>query len=178
MFDVKVTQQDLEFAIETVNQKNFGQRGQFDGNRDNQITGILGEAVLYRLLKQDYPDYKNFSLVDLQINRLTVDAKNMKRKVAMKDHYVHNFVGYQKDFKVDILLFSSWNCSGFPGTLQICGWLPKDEFLKHANFYNVGDIRTRDDGTTFTTRAPLFEIENSKLNPIDSLEDLKNINLK
>ena len=56
----------------------------------------------------------------------------MARNVDMRDNYVHNFVGYQKDRPCDILLFNSMNKQ--TKTAQICGWLPKEQFLKKQIF--------------------------------------------
>jgi len=91
----------------------------------------------------------------------------------MRDFYVHNFVGYQKDRDNDVLLFNSINKK--TGKVQICGWLSKEDFLKKASFFDKGSERKRTDGTTFITQAPLYEIENNKLNQINSVEDIKNI---
>jgi thioredoxin-related protein len=91
----------------------------------------------------------------------------------MKYFYDHNFVGYQKDSKNDILLFISINKK--TKVAQICGWLPKETFLQQANFFDKGSVRTRSDGTSFTTMAPLYEIENNKLHKITSVEDLRKL---
>ena len=61
------------------------------------------------------------------------------------------------------------------GNVQICGWLPKEEFLNKASFFEKGSVRERSNGTRFTTGAPLYELENNKLNQINSVEDLKNV---
>ena len=91
----------------------------------------------------------------------------------MQEYYVHNFVGYQKDTDCDVLLFISINKK--TGVAQVCGWLPKQTFLEQANFFDKGSKRTRADGTSFITMAPLYEIENNKLNKITSIEDLQKI---
>ena len=86
---------------------------------------------------------------------------------------VHNFVGYQKEIGSDVLLFININRN--TKTVQICGWLDKKNFLETADFYNKGDTRTRDDKTSFKTKAPLYEIKQEKLNKLNNINDLKNI---
>jgi len=38
---------------------------------------------------------------DFLINGMRVDIKTMTRRVPVRDYFVHNFVGYQKDYDVD-----------------------------------------------------------------------------
>ena len=61
------------------------------------------------------------------------------------------------------------------GNVQICGWLPKKKFLEQAYFFDKGSERKRTDGTSFITQAPLYEIENNKLIPINTVTELKSI---
>ena len=73
----------------------------------------------------------------------------------------------------DVLLFISINKK--TAVVQICGWLEKEKFLNTASFFNQGDKRERDDGTSFILRAPLYEIEQSKLNKLNNVEDINAI---
>jgi len=81
----------------------------------------------------------------------------MGRTVSVKHHYVHNFVGYQKKFQVDYYLFYSFNKA--TKVLSICGIKAKIEFEKKVKFYKMGQLRFRDDGTSFPSKAPLYEIK-------------------
>lgn len=94
----------------------------------------------------------------------------MTRKVPVKDYYVHNFVGYQRNYDVDYYIFASYNTSN--RVLTICGYIEKEDFFKKAIYFPKGSLRTRSDGTSFRTFAPLYEIKQSDLliaNDIDSL---------
>jgi thioredoxin-related protein len=97
----------------------------------------------------------------------------MLRKHDMRDNWVHNFVGYQKEMTSDVLLFVNINRN--TKIVQLCGWLDKKNFLETADFYNKGDLRQRDDGTSFKTHAPLYEIQQQKLNKLNNINDLRNI---
>jgi hypothetical protein len=175
MIHYPLTDNLRSYAWKQVSIKNFGNRSQgFNGTKEKQYTGILGECVVHDLLKRELPTYDQGSVIaDLVINNKKVDVKSMARNVDMKDFYVHNFVGYQKDTDCDVLLFISINKK--TGVAQICGWLPKQTFLQQANFFDKGSVRTRADGTSFTTMAPLYEIENNKLHKITSVEDLRKL---
>lgn len=175
MLNLKLNNRVRNYANQQVSIKNFGARSAgFNGNRTQQYTGIVGECMLHEALDKDLPNYDNGSSIeDLKINGKKVDVKTMARTVDMRDFYVHNFVGYQKDRDNDVFLFISINKT--TGNVQICGWLPKEEFLKKASFFDKGSERKRTDGTSFITKAPLYEIENKQLNQINSVDDIKKI---
>ena len=50
-------------------------------------------------------------------------------------------------------------------------------FKQKAKFYKEGEIRTRSNGTSFKSKADLYEIENKDLLPINNLKDLKRVGL-
>lgn len=172
MFDIKVTNEQYNFAKDLVSNYNFGQRGYGDGNRREQLTGLIGQTVFADLLKTPRPDgstgFDNGT--DFIINNKKVDIKTMSRKVSMKDHYVHNFIGYQRNYDVDYYIFASLNTAA--NILTVCGCIQKDRFRELASFYNKGDLRYRDDGTSFPAKAPLYEILQSDLVQVKTLEEL------
>ena len=96
MFDIKVSQEQLDYANEMVNKYNFGQRGYGDGTKREQLTGIIGQTVFADLIGQERPvGSTGFDGgKDFFINGRRVDIKTMTRKVPVKDFYVHNFVFY------------------------------------------------------------------------------------
>ena len=175
MIQVAIHDDDRRYAVEVLKTTNFGHRSRgFNGNYEKQYTGLIGELTLHRLLGLTRPKYTSGRLdTDILINNKKVDIKSMARNVYMQDHYVHNFVAYQKDMPSDILLFISINKKS--GVVQICGWLEKEKFLNEAIFFDQGDKRERDDGTSFVLRAPLYEIEQNKLNKLNNVKDLNDI---
>ena len=56
----------------------------------------------------------------------------------------------------------------FPVTIG-SGWVTKNELLERADFYEEGTVRTRTNQTTFILKAPTYEIQNNKLNDINTL---------
>ena len=175
MIQVAIHDDDRRYAVEVLKTTNFGHRSRgFNGNYEKQYTGLIGELTLHRVLGLTRPKYTSGRLdSDILINNKKVDIKSMARNVYMQDHYVHNFVAYQKDMPSDILLFISINKKS--GVVQICGWLEKEKFLNEASFFDQGDKRERDDGTSFVLRAPLYEIEQNKLNKLNNVRDLNDI---
>ena len=175
MIQVPIHDDDRRYAVEVLKTTNFGHRSKgFNGNYEKQYTGLIGELTLHRVLGLTRPKYTSGRLdTDILINNKKVDIKSMARNVYMQDHYVHNFVAYQKDMPSDILLFISINKKS--GVVQICGWLEKEKFLENASFFDQGDKRERDDGTSFVLRAPLYEIEQNKLNKLNNVNDLNDI---
>jgi hypothetical protein len=173
MFDIKPTQEQKDYAAEQIEKYNFGQRGRGDGNKEQQYVGVLGQTIVADLLEMTRPDGEdgNDGGVDFTINGKKVDVKTMSRTVSMKEHYVHNFIAYQKDYLNDAYIFLSYNKNN--DTLSICGTVSKEQFNERASFYEKGEMRYRDDGTFFPTKAPLYEIKQSDLNPVNSIEDIE-----
>ncbi|TYP48147.1 hypothetical protein [Thermosediminibacter litoriperuensis] len=174
MIDCKVTGEQIKYAEDLVNRCNFGRRGRGDGNREQQFVGVLGQTVVADLLNLERPKGgEGFDGgYDVKINDKKVDIKTMGRTVPMQEHYVHNFVGYQVGYDVDYLIFCSFNKTN--NILTVCGYISKSDFLKKADFYEEGAIRTRDNGTNFKTKAPLYEICQKDLHPINRIEDIFN----
>lgn len=173
MFDVRVSQEQLEYASYLVRNYDFGKRGRADGSQEQQRTGMIGQTVLADLLGLARPNGElGFDGgVDYIINGKRVDIKTMGRTVSLKNHYVHNFVGYQHKYEVDYYIFASLNKK--TNILTFGGYIAKKDFDSVADFYNEGDWRVRDNGTRFRTKAPLYEIKQSSLHALDALEDIR-----
>ncbi|MDD2495015.1 MAG: hypothetical protein PHE29_07470 [Tissierellia bacterium] len=172
MFDIKPDKNHIEYAREQVKKYTYGNRGYGDGNKNEQFCSVLGQTVIADLLNMDRPtgDSGFDNGVDFIINGKTVDVKTMTRTVPMKPFYVHNFIGYQKNYKVDYYIFMSYNKS--INCLTIGGFIKKNELNEKADFFEAGTLRYRSDGTSFRSKAPLYEIVQSKLNPLNKLEDI------
>jgi len=155
---------------------NYGNRGDADGNLRQQMIGLAGQCHVMNLLGLDLPEitYEHDGGVDITHNGLTIDIKTMERKVDPKLDYVNNVMGLQSHYKVDAYIFCSLNAH--LKRLTICGWIDKNEFLEYATFTAKGELRHRKDGTSFETKADLYEIENMMLNQINSLSDLRKLN--
>ncbi len=172
MFDITVTEEQLKFAADMVDRFNFGQRGYGDGNRNEQLTGILGQTVFADLINDDRPNGETGfdGGKDFEINSRRVDIKTMTRTVPMRQYFVHNFVGYQKPYQVDYYVFASFNKK--TRILTICGYVGKDEFFQLADFFPKGSLRKRSDGTFLRTFAPLYEIKQEYLHSPDTIDSL------
>jgi hypothetical protein len=176
MLNIKLREDLCKFAWDTVNKRNFGNRSAgANGSKEQQYTGILGEAVIYDIVHGKLPEYNEAGIVDIVINGKKIDIKTMGRTVYMKPDYVHNFMGYQKDFPNDIYMFNSIVKN--ERIIQICGWLPKDEFFMKSSFYEKGEDRFRTNGTSLKAKAPLYEIKNKELNAVFAEEDVRKIGL-
>jgi hypothetical protein len=175
MMDIMPNQEQKDYAAKQVESYNFGQRGVFDGNKEQQFVGVLGQTVVADLLQVPRPDGTsgNDKGVDFVMNHKNVDIKTMTRTVSVKEHYVHNFVAYQKKYPTDVYIFASYNKKN--NVFSICGSVSKEQLQERAEFFEKGQLRYRDDGTAFPAKAPLYEIKQSDLNRINSVEDIKNL---
>lgn len=163
----------IEYASWLVNNTNYGQRGIADGDKRQQLCGIIGQCMVVDALGYELPKASNEhdGGVDLNYNGLTIDIKTMGRNCDPRPEFVNNLIGLQAHFNVDAYIFCSLNREDV--SLTICGWIFKKEFLKRAIFTPKNEFRVRSDGSKFQTKADLYEIANNCLNSVKSIEDLK-----
>jgi hypothetical protein len=173
MFTVVVEHTLIEHCKTVLAKHNFGKRFTANGTKEQQLTGIIGQSVVMDFFDKGFVDgLSGFDEgVDLVFNNKTIDVKTMGRTTSVKPGYTNNFLKLQDYFKTDIYIFCSYNKK--KQVLTICGWISKEDFIQKRRFYPKGSIRTRFDGTTFTTFADLYEIDNTDLNNVNSITDLK-----
>ena len=174
MFKILVKEEISKHCIDQVERFNFGNRGIADGNKREQLTGIIGESVLKDLFDLDLVDGKegNDNGEDIKFKNLSIDVKTMGRTTDVRGYYVNNFIGLQKEFPTDVYIFNSLNIN--KNELTIVGIISKKRLLQKAKFYKKGTLRHRSNGTSFRTKADLYEIENNQLSDIKDLNDLVN----
>ena len=163
MFKLKIKSSIKAYSKDLLTKYNFGKRGNADGSLEEQLTGLIGQNTIL--------DALNFPLItgkegfdggfDLILFGKKVDIKTMGRTTDVRDYYVNNFIGLQKNYKTDLYIFCSLN--KLKEELTICGWITKKDLLNKADFYKKGEQRVRSDGSSFKTKADLYEIKNSKL---------------
>lgn len=165
MNSYKIPKSLKEKTWDWLQDHSMGHRFDANGSKAEQFVGLLGENM-FRMINDLPPKFvKGFDGgYDLIFMGQKTDVKTMGRRVDPKPHYVNNFVGYQKDFDCDLYVFCSINKS--TNTFWICGYTDKQTLLTESNFYEKGERRYRDDGSYFINKAPLYEIENTKLNPL------------
>ena len=62
---IKLTDDIRKYANDQVTIKNFGQRSAgFNGSREKQYTGVLGECIIYESLDRALPTYNDGSLIE------------------------------------------------------------------------------------------------------------------
>lgn len=173
MIELIVNNNIIEHCNKQIEVFNFGKRGVADGTKEQQLTGIIGQSVLMELFDAGLIDgSKGFDGgKDILYNGIKIDVKTMGRTTDMRSYYVHNFIGLQKDYDTDIYIFCSYNKTS--NKLTICGWISKDDLIKKATLYPKGTIRTRSNGTTFEIFTDLYELANTTLNNVDTIEELK-----
>ncbi len=173
MFKIKIKNEIIKHCKEQLKRYNFGQRGYADGTPEQQLTGITGQTVISELFGFAWIDGGSGfdGGIDLIYEGLSIDVKTMGRTTDVRPYYVNNFIALQKKNEVDVYIFASYNKINHE--LTVVGWLPKKELLNKAKFYPKGTVRKRSDGSSFKTFTDLFEIENNKLNNVDSFDDLK-----
>ena len=178
MFKIKVKKDITEHCKQQLEKYNFGQRGYADGTPEQQLLGIIGQTVILDLFNLPWIDgSEGFDGgVDLVFNDISIDVKTMGRTTDVRPYYVNNFIGLQKKYIVDAYIFASFNKK--TDELTIVGWLPKTLLEEKADFFPKGSYRIRSNGTKFRTFTDLYEIKNSDLFDVVSIDDLKKQILK
>lgn len=134
---------------------------------------MAGQYIISKLLNADIDFSGGFDGgIDLTVNNKTYDVKTMGRTSYPKDNYVNNLVGMQAKYDVDRYIFCSLHKKDM--VLTICGWIDKSEFIDKAKFFGAGVDRTRFDGTKFTTKAELYELENKYLVQSNTVDEFIN----
>ena len=151
-----------------LSKNNIGNRHSANGNKEQQLVGLIGEVLTKNAFNIEHKFTKGFDGgFDFEYKGKRIDVKTMGRTVDMKPYFVHNFIGFQKEFDCDIYIFNSLNKR--TNKLELCGWVTKEELLDKSLFYKKGYVRNRDNGTSFKMRADTYEIENRLLNNIKDL---------
>ena len=173
MFVIKVKPEIIQHGKEQVKKYNFGQRYTANGNQEQQLTGIIGQSVIMDLFGLGLVDGSTGfdEGVDIVYEGVKMDVKTMGRTTDVREGYVNNFIALQKGFDTNVYVFCSYHKR--KRELTVCGWTTKSDFLKKAQLFKKGSIRTRSDGSTFVTKADLYEIANKDLNDVDSFDELK-----
>jgi hypothetical protein len=172
MFKIKVKDEILKHCQNQIEKYEFGKRYVANGNKEQQLTGIIGQSVVMEMFGQGYVDGSTGfdGGTDISFCGCSIDVKTMGRTTDVRYNYVNNFIALQKNLNTDIFIFCSYNKTN--QELTVCGWIPKAEFLKKASFFPKGSIRYRANGTSFQTFADLYEIRNDLLYDVDSTEML------
>lgn len=154
---------------EFLNTNNIGNRSFGNGNKRNQLVGLIGEFTTYKYFFNFYPNFKiGFDGgIDFIYKDKKIDVKTMERKGFVKPNYVNNFYHCQKDYDSDTLIFCNYN--NIQNVIEICGWIPKSELDTKAIYYPKDTIRTRFDGSEFKLNQSIYEIEMKDLNSIENI---------
>ena len=153
---------------EYLNKNNIGNRFEFNGSKEQQFVGLVGEIMIKRLFNLEHKFEKGFDGgFDFIYKGFKVDVKTMGRNVDVKDYFVNNFVAHQKQFDCDIYIFCSLNKQ--INQLTICGYLTKKELLQKSVYRKKGETMHRSNGTSFVLKTNNYQIQNKDLKNIEKL---------
>ena len=109
MFKICVARDVIEHARRQVASHNFGQRCHGNGTPEQQLTGVIAENAVLRLLGLPLNDGGNGcdDGVDCRFAGVALDIKTMGRTTDVRAEFVNNFLAAQLSFAVDARLFCS-----------------------------------------------------------------------
>lgn len=186
---LKISEVYKQHVWEFTKDNNIGNRNHFNGTREQQFIGLIGEHKVREMMGMPgnepvhyygewhlLPEIKSIGFdggFDIElIGGERFDVKTMTRNVQVQDHHEHNIVASQIKYDVDYYIFCSLNKK--QNTLSVDGYVSKFEFLKWSNFYEAGKIITRDNGSTFKIGPDTFSIETRYLHDPQILDGLGN----
>ena len=165
---IKINDITKQKVWQFVKNNDIGKRHEFNGDKKQQYTGMLGEYVIKKKLGLEADLTEGFDGGwDLEYKGKKIDVKTTGRRVPPREWYVHNLVSFQKDFDCDIYIFCTLNQQTYE--LHVDGWIEKEEFFEHATMFKKGSYRKRDDGSRLKLKATGYEIEIKHLKPINNL---------
>lgn len=171
MLHLNIPQETIEKATQLVDKYGFGKRRFANGNRTEQIVGITGELMIRELFGMEELEPDGFDGgYDLHFGNRLIDVKTMGRSVHPKEDFVNNLMAVQFKFRATHYIFCSLNKK--TRVLTVCGWASKQDIQEKAEYFVEGFTRKRSDGTSFITKASLYEIKNSSLNRVFTPSDL------
>jgi len=172
MFIVPVPKEVRDYCWKLVNEHDFGKRGDFDGTKNQQYVGMIGQVMICDLLGLERPDGKSGfdGGYDIMLLKKKIDIKTMTRTVPIRESFVHNFVSFQRKFDVDFYLFNSYNKTN--QDLTICGVVNKEAFFKLATHSPKGASIKRANGTEFELQADCHMIKQLDLYPVFEVDDI------
>ena len=162
---IPVTQEAIDLCSSWLENHSMAKRGVFDGDKEKQFTGLLGESIFHHYVFGEYPKFvAGFdSGFDIIFKNNRIDVKTMRRNVFVRDYFVNNFTALQLNLKCDVLMFLSYNKK--EQVMEICGWIYKSDLDTKSNLFKAGTERKRSDGTSFIIQQDTYEIPNTNLNP-------------
>lgn len=169
IIQVRASNEQKDFCKDYLAKGGLGHRGNFDGNRVQQLFGLEAQVVVGDLLGHKRPEHQEGfdGGYDLEVNGRRYDVKcEMRTTAFMPRKYVHNLNGAQEHYKTDGYIFVSYNAR--IGVFEICGFISKVDFMKNAEHFPDGAERKRADGTTFKVpnRGGLYELNQKFLKPL------------
>jgi len=165
---IKVPKELKEECWEYLQENNMGNRHSANGNKENQLIGLLGEILTKKIFNIEHTFENGFDGgFDFKYNDKTIDVKTMGRNVDMQDNFVHHLIAFQMKYDCDIYIFNSLN--KIKNELNICGWLTKKEIKEKSIFLKKGTLRKRNNGTTFQLKTDGYFINNDMLKNIKEL---------
>lgn len=158
----------LRQSYAVCRETNFGKRGFDDGTEEQQLHGVIAQNCM--ALAFGFPFVTKSDTwdggFDFRIGEEKIDIKNVTRHVDALPNYEARVISDQLRYDVQIYLFTSYNVKA--NELTVCGWLPKDLFLRKARVYKRGDLVRRDDGSQFVCRLNSHQIYYHQLNRMAS----------
>jgi hypothetical protein len=170
ILQVEITD-ELICKVERYRDKHpWANKGYFDGTPEQQLRGMIGQIVVWRLLVGSSPTPNDLKEAfkkgfDVPFCDLQTEVKTKGTNIFVSDNFEHTFPKLQRPIEdFDVVVFCNYNRS--KNILQICGWLPKETFLERSVLVLKG---TKASNGLFCFSVDTYLIYNSALHDMKFL---------
>ena len=131
-----------------------------DGTPEQQLVGVIAQNMAHLAIGQPFmvQNEGHDGGTDFFLFGQNIDIKAMGRTVDVGVDYVNNIVASQMRLNASAFIFTSYNTR--KEELTVCGWLPKALLSGRGQLFKRGATRSRSDGSTFETKADMYEVRN------------------
>jgi len=160
------TFEETKYVREYLQEGSVANRGEFDGDWFKQFFGVMAQLLVCNKLGLKPPvNEQSFDGgYDVEWKGMKWDVKCEVRSVNFNSNlFVHNVNAKQINYKAEGFIFVSYNKT--KGIYTLCGFITKEDFLKHAEHFPKGTHRERKDGTHMVVSnvGGMYEIKQRKL---------------
>jgi hypothetical protein len=170
---VEATPEQIRYAEAYLEKGSLAHRGDFDGNPDQQLTGMIGHIIICDILRVPRPVNKNEfdGGFDLVYRNIKWDVKTSRQTVRFFDRpnskFYHLILDYQINYDCDGYIFIS-RCGNL---FDIRGWISKSKFKELAKPYHRGQQFKRYHGSIIEMKCSGYSVSDRYLNDIEDLMD-------
>jgi hypothetical protein len=170
MFRIAIKPEIIAHGQYLVKNTNYGNRGVDDGDKHDQLIGIVAQCAIMDLMGYELPEvtHEADGGIDIVYDGIKIDIKTIACKSYPTLNYSAIIFANQKHYQTDVYIFSMVHRED--KMLTITGWMDKADFFKKATMRKKGDVIN----AKLTLRSDDYELKIAELNQVNNYIELVN----